>query len=236
MLKMLFKEELWQDPMNRSSKIKIYSYFIEMSQTRLPQQRNPLEDIQDLKGQPDLTIKPIPEDFDNEVLPEIEEKITAEDVFGLQENVKLDETVDKLDGIVEDKMTDNLPVPKRKIGKRGKDKVPRKRRQPTETQLLALEQGRKKSLETRRNKKVQKKLPPPQPATKLDYSTFSSYMDMYEESRKTKHTTSKEPHPNKVIQQIHRPMPPKSKPNPVRMLNWTGGQSKLRETRWNYGF
>ena len=130
MLKMLFKEELWQDLMNRSSKIKIYSYFIEMSQTRLPQQRNPLEDIQDLKGQPDLTIKPIPEDFDNEVLPEIEEKITAEDVFGLQENVKLDETVDKLDGIVEDKMTDNLPVPKRKIGKRGKDKVPRKRRRP----------------------------------------------------------------------------------------------------------
>jgi len=206
-----------------------------MSQTRLPEQRNPLEDIENLTVEPDLTIKPIPEDFDNEVLPNVEEKITAEDVFGLQqENIKLE----KEDGIVEDKMTDNIPVPKKQIGKRGKDKQPRKKRQPTKSQLLALEKGRAKSLEIRRNKKVQKTvMPPPEPAAKLDYSTFSNYMDMYEESRKKKHSTSKEPHPNKVIEEIHRPIPPKSKPNPVaRMMNWTGGQSKFRETRWNYGF
>jgi len=202
-----------------------------MSQTRLPEQRNPLEDIEDLTKQPDLTIKPIPEDFDNEVLPDVEEKITAEDVFGLnEENIKLE----KNDGIVEDKMTDNIPTPKKQVGKRGKDKQPRKKRQPTKAQLLALEKGRVKSLEIRRNKIVEK-MPPPQPAAKLDYSTFSSYMDMYEDSRKKKHSTSKEPHPNKVIEEIHRPIPPKSKPNPVpRMLNWTGGQ--IRETRWNYGF
>jgi len=124
------------------------------------------------------------------------------------------------------------------LSKRGKDKQPRKKRQPTKSQLLALEKGRAKSLEIRRNKKVQKTvMPPPEPAAKLDYSTFSNYMDMYEESRKKKHSTSKEPHPNKVIEEIHRPIPPKSKPNPVaRMMNWTGGQSKFRETRWNYGF
>jgi len=220
-----------------------------MSQTRLPTTKDPLQDLADLTIQPNI-IPENDEEFDSEMLPEpVEETLTAEDVFGLEVETP---------GISTDKIVDNLPVsletkeiPKK--GKRGKDKKPRKKRQPSASQLEALEKGRLKSLETRRKTKEAKSAPAkkthvmskPEPYTPLDYNTFSSYMDMYEEKRKKKHSTSKQPHPNKTIREVHRPIPPPSKPNVLppkpRMMSWTGGQDAFRQFqnrnqgRWNYG-
>ncbi len=231
-----------------------------MSQTRLPTTKDPLADLADLTIQPNIIPDARDEDFDNEMLPEEpEDAVTAEDVFGLEmenKNVKLEVK----DGIMKDEVKDNLPatletktVEKRKSGKRGKDKKPRKKRQPSASQLKALEVGRLKSLETRRkHKEADKetksvaKMSKPEPFKPLDYNTFSSYMDMYEEKRKKKHSTSKQPHPNKTIHEVHRPMPPQSKPNVLppkpRMMSWTGGQdafrqfqNRSRQSRWNYG-
>ena len=178
-----------------------------MSQTRLAKTRDPLGDLVDLTIQPNIIPDERNEDFDNEMLPdEPEDTVTAEDVFGLEmesrpQNVKLEVE----DGISKDEVKDNLPatlkpekVEKKKSGKRGKDKKPRKKRQPSASQLKALEVGRLKSLETRRANKVKetknvaKKTPQmskPEPFKPLDYNTFSTYMDMYEEKRKKKHST-----------------------------------------------
>ena len=228
-----------------------------MSQTRLPKTQDPLKDLADLTIQPNIvpTSEQTNEDFDNEMLPVQEETVTAEDVFGLEiPNVK----VEVIDGIQKDEVADNLPYkteatkesPKRKTGKRGKDKKPRKKREPSKLQLQALEKGRLKSLATRRKHKETKRQVPtmmkPQPFKPLDYNTFSSYMDLYEEKRKKKHSTSKQPHPNKTIHEVNRPMPPQSKPNVLppkpQMMSWTGGQDAFRQfqnrskqSRWNYG-
>ncbi len=135
--------------------------------------------------------------------------------------------------------------------KRGKDKKKRKKKVLTQSQLDGLAKGRAKSIETRRKKREEKldkkanrrvaTMAAPVPNTKLDYDTFSSYMDMYEEKRKKKHSNTKEPHPNKVINTRMRPMPPPSKPRPQqRIANWTGAastyaQHKTGGGRWNYG-
>ena len=85
-------------------------------------------------------------------------------------------------------------------------------------------------------------MPAPKANTKLDYDTFSNYMDMYEEKRsKKKHSNTTQPHPNKVINSRLRPIPPTSKPRPIpKIANWTGNassyaQHKTGGGRWNYG-
>lgn len=223
-----------------------------MSQNRLPDVKDPLADIAD------LAIKPMDEleetnrqlDEDEELL-EPKEKVGAGDVFKKYARTKNNiilETKDELEN------NTDLSLPEDSLrGKRGKDKKKRKKKVLTQSQLDGLAKGRAKSIETRRKKKEAKKgkqtnrqvatMAAPIPNTKLDYDTFSSYMDMYEEKRKKKHSNTKEPHPNKVINTRMRPMPPPSKPRPVpqkRIANWTGhastyAQHKTGGGRWNYG-
>lgn len=221
-----------------------------MSQNRLPDVKDPLADIAD------LAIKPMDEleetnrqlDEDEELL-EPKEKVGAGDVFKKYARTKNNiilETKDELEN------NTDLSLPEDSLrGKRGKDKKKRKKKVLTQSQLDGLAKGRAKSIETRRKKKEAKKgkqttvapMAAPVPNTKLDYDTFSSYMDMYEEKRKKKHSATKEPHPNKVINTRMRPMPPPSKPRPVpqkRIANWTGhastyAQHKTGGGRWNYG-
>lgn len=231
-----------------------------MSQNRLPEVKDPLADIAD------LAIKPMEEleeegtnrqiDDDEELL-EPKEKVGPGDVFKKyadkekKQNIKL-ETKDK----IQDNIEADLSLPEDSMrGKRGKDKKKRKKKVLTQSQLDGLAKGRAKSIETRRRKKEERQkgkkanrqpepMPAPVPNTKLDYETFSSYMDMYEEKRKKKHSNTKEPHPNKVINSRMRPMPPQSKPRPIpqqkRVANWTGSissfaQHKSGGGRWNYG-
>lgn len=213
-----------------------------MSQNRLPTIKDPLAD---------LAIKPM-EEIEEQVeviQQEIQEPpVGATDVFGKEfkkKNIKLEKKE-----IVKDEIKDNLPnslqtieeeVPQKR---RGKDKVKRKKKVMSQSQLDALARGRAKSLATRQAKAAGKtkkaepiKMPAPEKNTKLDYDTFSNYMDMYEEKRKKKHSTSKNPHPNRVINQRHRPVAPPSKP---RVAKWTGNigsfaQHKTGGGRWNYG-
>jgi len=217
-----------------------------MSQNRLPEVKDPLAD---------LAIKPM-EEIEEEVeiiQQEIQEPpVGANDVFGKdfkKKNIKLEKKE-----IKEDEIKDNLPnslqtelkeVPQRR---RGKDKVKRKKKVMSQSQLDALARGRAKSLATRQakaagKKKAEKpKMAAPQKNTKLSYDDFSNYMDMYEEKRKKKHSTSKEPHPNKIINPRHRPLAPPSQPRqpPKRVAKWTGNigsfaQHKTGGGRWNYG-
>jgi hypothetical protein len=225
-----------------------------MSQNRLPQVKDPLADITD------LSIKPMAEieetnrqmDEDEEILPPKEE-VRPKDVFKKyqKQNIKLEtieETPDKLEN------NTDLDIPEDKLrGQRGKDKKKRKKKILTKSQLEGLAKGRAKSIETRkRNKEARKKkavshldntpkMEAPKSNTKLDYDTFSNYMDLYAEKRKKKHSNTKEPHPNKAIPSRMRPTPPTSKPRPIpRVAKWTGNAStfathKTGGGRWNYG-
>jgi len=222
-----------------------------MSQNRLPDVKDPLADIAD------LAIKPMEEleetnrqlDEDEELL-EPKEQVTPGDVFKKYSRTKNNiilETKDELEN------NTDLSLPEDSLrGKRGKDKKKRKKKVLTQSQLDGLAKGRAKSIETRRKKKEAKAkgkqanrtmMPATVPNTKLDYETFSSYMDMYEEKRKKKHSNTKEPHPNKVINTRMRPMPPTSKPRQIpqqRVAKWSGSalsyaQHKTGGGRWNYG-
>ena len=222
-----------------------------MSQNRLPEVKDPLAD---------LAIKPMEEiEEEHQEVEPIEEEPPVEpaDVFGSKKFKKKNEKINKkVELEVKDEMKDNLPNSLQTIEEepkmgRGKDKVKRKRKKMTASQLEALKRGREKSLAIRKAKAAEKKnkkkpaptrMPPPQANAKLSYDDFSNYMDMYEEKRKKKHSTSKEPHPNRVINPRHRPIAPPSQPRqpPKRVAKWTGNigsfaQHKTGGGRWNYG-
>jgi hypothetical protein len=223
-----------------------------MSQFRNPKESNPLKHIQDLTILPD--IKP---NIEMEVQPKvdilIEEKpISAEDVYGA--GIKKD---------IAESNAPEIPVPRQSgigTGRRGKDKTKRKKKVMSESQLEALAKGRAKSRETRAATKIaratimneakakfeaSKVIAKPAPVEKLDYDTFSKYMDQYSEKKKKKHwVNSVEPHPNKIINPRLRPTPPQSKPKPLppQLQKWNGNitqyqiHKKLKgNNRWNYG-
>tara|TARA_R110000744_G_scaffold101612_1_gene195856 strand:+ start:867 stop:1541 length:675 start_codon:yes stop_codon:yes gene_type:complete len=223
-----------------------------MSKNRLPEIKDPLKEIANLAINPAIKETPnISMEVKNivEKVPEI--AVTGDMVFGKRENPP---------GVVEDVMVNeslDLPLETKGQGKRGRDKKKRKKKVMTESQLAALAEGRKRSLEKRQAKAVSRKalknspktpvpeMPKPTPHQKLDYSTFSNYMDMYEDSKKKKYSTSTQPHPNKVINERHRPTPPRSLPKPIpkapQVMKWNGNISayqthkKSKNSRWNYG-
>ena len=226
-----------------------------MSQNRLPERKDPLADIANLSIKPmeELEVSNRAIDEDEELL-DPKEDVRPGDVFKKYKkepkNIKLEtieESPDKLENNTE------LDIPEDKMrGQRGKDKKKRKKKVLTQSQLDGLAKGRLKSMETRRKNKEARKqakkanghlgttprMEAPKKNTKLDYDTFSNYMDMYEEKRKKKHSNTKEPHPNKAIPTRMRPIPPTSKPR--RIANWTGNAStfathKTGGGRWNYG-
>ncbi len=223
-----------------------------MSQNRLPEIKDPLAQIANLAINPQIIPEQNVKMEIKNVVEEIPiEPVTSKSVFGKE--FKKDEAP----GVKEDVMVNEsveLPMEPTGQGKRGKDKKKRKKKVMSEKQLAALAEGRKRSLEKRQAKAKAKKetkskpipeMPKPKPAEKLDYNTFSTYMNMYEDSKKKKYSTSTEPHPNKVINERHRPTPPRSKPRPIpkapQVMNWNGNISayqthkKGKSTRWNYG-
>jgi|TARA_R110000744_G_scaffold193550_3_gene312438 hypothetical protein len=222
-----------------------------MSQNRLPKIQDPLKSITDLSIKPVETMaqetnRPIDDDED---ILEPQEEVDSSDVFSKykkKERVTL-ETKD----IMENNTDLDIEPPSGR-GKRGKDKAKRKKKTLSASQLAGLKAGRLKSLETRRkNKKAKEqkiqepKMPPPIKNEKLDYDTFSNYMDLYEEKRKTKQASkvqAKQPHPNKLINPRHRPIAPQSLPRKPRVAKWTGNISTFASHtktkgngRWNYG-
>ena len=125
---------------------------------------------------------------------------------------------------------DTEPQPAQLRGKRGGDKKPRKKRVMTEKQKENLKKAREKSLAVRRAKKAAKaaklkpikeegKIEPVQMAkptapipiinqAPMSYEYFADMMDKYENRKKKKHTSSAEPHPNKIIPHQEKPRPP----------------------------
>jgi hypothetical protein len=232
-----------------------------MSQNKLPTVKDPLADIHNLTIVPEI----IPERTDecDYLSDDVEEEITAKQIFGKKnemKNVKIkqepkpDKIKDNLPQSLQTEEEKELKEPKKR-GKRGKDKKKRAKKVMSESQLIALKKGREKSLKKRQAKaKVKKPTAPidipkmhsPKKAEKLDYDTFSNYMDMYEETRsKKRHSNSKQPHPNKIIAERNRPMPPRSKPNVLpkakKAFNWIGKNTSYAQhkvstkSRWNYG-
>ena len=225
-----------------------------MSQNRLPTIKNPLADIQDLSIKPVEVMQETNRTIDeDENILEPQEEVDSSDVFSKykkKENIKL-ETKDVMENNTDLDIVEDLP----RVGGRGKDKVKRKKRTLTPAQLEGLKRGRIKSMETRKkNKKIREgkrlapvnEMPAPVKNEKLDYDTFSNYMDQYEEKRKKKHSTTREPHPNKIINARHRPIAPQSKPRPIprqpKVAKWTGNIGSFAQHqkaggngRWNYG-
>ena len=227
-----------------------------MSKNRLPKISDPLKHIKDLSIKPEIKpVENIEMKVENIVNVVEETPVTGEQVFGksfkkepgIKEDVIVNESVD-------------IPQPLTLVGKRGPDKKKRKKKIMSEKQLAALALGRERSLVSRRKnavarkeKKAAKPIPviaPPALNQALDYSTFSNYMDLYEEKKKKKYSTSTQPHPNKVINERLRPTPPRSAPRIVArapvakaktVLNWTGNISAFsqhktaKSSRWNYG-
>jgi len=111
------------------------------------------------------------------------------------------------------------------IGKRGRDKKPRKKRVMSEAQKQKLAEARKKSLEVRRikaaekykKKKEEKKksepIPIPKPEPKpinpmQSFEQFCDFMERYEKRKMKSHVVSEDPHPNKIIPSNQKPRPP----------------------------
>lgn len=225
-----------------------------MSQNRLPKIIDPLKSITDLSIKPvedmaeQISNRPLDEDED---ILEPQEEVDSSDVFSKYK--KKERIVLETKDVMENN-TDLDIAEDKKRGQRGKDKAKRKKKILTASQLAGLAKGRLKSMETRaRNKKIRaekKKTPQVMPSPvkneKLDYDTFSNYMDTYEEKRKKKHSTTREPHPNKIINQRHRPIAPTSLPRPIprqpKVAKWTGNIGSFAQHkksngngRWNYG-
>lgn len=179
-------------------------------------------------------------------LDEPEEKISngMNDIFitGNKKNIKVNREPsiklkvepikDKRDvGVSLEKSKTNIDIPKEKkekyknIGKRGRDKKPRKKRILSEAQKTKLAEARKKSLEVRRAKarekyakKKEKKVEQleipkqQQDATILNQTTnfnqFCEFMDRYEARKLKQVSVSQDPHPNKIIPTNQKPRPP----------------------------
>ena len=186
-----------------------------------------------------LEIKPIDEICDPKTMPLIPEGVPLidkinykhEEVFvnkKLTKNIELDIN-DDLESIIEEPIKEDHNVesitsedpPKRKRGKRGKDKKPRAKRPPTEKQLAHLTRIRELSRQKREAKKMEKarlkkeiatkaehntaknrivKLPttkpvpinpPPKKVKDNDYMQFFNLMDRYEEYKQERNEIKK---------------------------------------------
>mgnify|MGYP003631571854 FL=1 len=216
-----------------------------MSQIRLPEGKDPVGDLCNLTIVPEI----VPEHVEMVVNQVIEKAVDSNAVFGKNLTKK-------------DEIINNVPLPVEAPtgqGKRGKDKVKRKKKVMSQAQLDALALGREKSRAKRSAKKEKKKqvMDKPAPNPQMDYQTFSNYMNMYEDNKKTKHSTSKQPHPNRIINERLRPLPPKSlprdrrvmrqesvvpkaEPPPKRVMKWQGTAASYQSNkrygggRWNF--
>ena len=126
----------------------------------------------------------------------------------------------------------NIELPKEKkkekyenIGKRGRDKKPRKKRILSEAAKEKLALARKKSLEVRRENARAKyaakknKQPKKEPIKEIvpdatilnqtnNFDQFCEFMDRYEARKIKKVSNSHDPHPNKIIPTNQKPRPP----------------------------
>lgn len=143
-------------------------------------------------------------------------------------------------GISQENSKTNIELPKEKkkekyenIGKRGRDKKPRKKRILSEEAKQKLALARKKSLEVRREKarakyaekkkikeEAKKEVKPIVPdATVLNqtnnFDQFCEFMDRYEARKLKTVSQSQDPHPNKIIPTNHKPRPPIIHKEPV---------------------
>ena len=242
-----------------------------MSNYKTAKVEDPLGDLNDLSILPEIPISQ-PIQINNEPP---KEPVQHKNIFYKKPKAKIEEEVVNI--IIDDEVPDelqsniNLEIPeekpeKKKRGKRGKDTKPRKKRILSEAQKEALAKGRIKSAEVRRAKrdaklalkseKKEKVIPaqiaPPEKFKPLDYNTFCSYMDQYSQKIKKKHSISKQPHPNKIINHQLRPQPPKSKPNIIKQVipqprpepevtQWTGSYHNFTDSRvtknnrWDFG-
>lgn len=239
--------------------------------------QDPLGDIADLSIIPEIKLAPELIAQQNRELEKPINEVNHRNVFYkkpkeiIKEPIIDDEIPDELESNIDIEIGEEVKEVKKR-GKRGKDKNPRKKRVLSEAQKEALAKGRKKSAEVRRAKrdaklakkaevKVEPKqsiIPPPAVFKPLDYDTFCSYMDQYSQKVRKKHSVSKQPHPNKIINPQLRPHPPKSLPNKVSkpvpvpqpqqpepiMHQWTGNYhnftqpsttKKKHNSRWNFG-
>ena len=143
----------------------------------------------------------------------------------VERNIKLE--VIPEDGIIEEKEIDDLQFKmdeevKTKRGKRGNDKKPRKKRVMTDKQKENLRKAREKSLAVRRAKKAAK-----QEEKNKNKKISNSHILRNENkivkevsqpkdipripvanSAPKKHSTTREPHPNKIIPHQAKPRPP----------------------------
>jgi hypothetical protein len=228
-----------------------------MSKFKNAKIQDPLGDINDLSIIPEIKIAPEQIAQQNNEIPiNPINSVTHRNVFykkpkdkEIVNDIIIDEEDEEIPDEIEitDRIEEEVKEVKKR-GKRGKDKIPRKKRILSDAQKEALAKGRKKSAEVRRAKRdarlaltteVKKPIPvipPPQQFKPLDYNTFCSYMDQYSQKVRKKHSESKQPHPNKKINPQLRPHPPKSKPNRIskpvqipqpqqpepQMHNWVG--------------
>jgi hypothetical protein len=233
-----------------------------MSNFKVAEKIDPLGDLNDLSILPEIPMsKP-------NVELVIEKETKHDNVFYKKPQIKDividDEIPDELESNIEDIKIKEEEPEKKKRGKRGKDTKPRKKRILSDAQKEALAKGRIKSAEVRRAKRDAKleskkskpvnipeqKIAPPERFKPLDYNTFCSYMDQYSEKVKKKHSISKQPHPNKIINHQLRPQPPKSKPNIIKqpiikepeINQWTGSyhnftqnRNTSQNNRWDFG-
>ncbi len=207
-----------------------------------------------ISGLPEFNVEETKSEQANELdliidlpIEEPEEKISSgvNDIFimGNKKNIKIKEPSiqlkvepieDKRDvGVSLENNKTNIEVPKEKkekyknIGKRGRDKKPRKKRTLSEAQKIKLAEARKKSLEVRRakarEKYAQKKLAK-KPVEQLEipkqqqdatifnpadnFNQFCEFMDRYEARKLKQVSVSQDPHPNKIIPTNHKPRPP----------------------------
>ncbi len=134
------------------------------------------------------------------------------------------------------------------IGKRGRDKKPRKKRVMSEAQKQKLAEARKKSLEVRRMKaaekyqkmkaqKEQKKsepIPIPKKETPLNpmgnFDQFCDFMERYEKRKLKSHVVSEDPHPNKIIPEQQKPRPPiQQRQQPPRYIEQKPPQKAIKQ-------
>jgi hypothetical protein len=133
------------------------------------------------------------------------------------------------------------------IGKRGRDKKPRKKRIMSETQKEKLAEARKKSLEVRRMKaaekyqkmkaqKEQKKSEPiPIPKKEVinpigNFDQFCDFMERYEQRKMKSHIISQDPHPNKIIPEQQKPRPPiQKRQQPPRYIEQRPPQKAIKQ-------
>ena len=219
-----------------------------------------VDDEPELSTDLDLIIDlPIEKEAKKEDKPAEKPLSTVNDIFIMGNKKQLKEpqplkeptdtvTSSDLKGVTLEKDQTNIDLevkPKKEkyanIGKRGRDKKPRKKRVMSDAQKEKLALARQKSLEVRRAKarakyaekkkqKEEKKVSEPinipkpqQDATILNpmsnFDRFCEYMERYEQRKMKKVSNSQDPHPNKIIPTNHKPRPPVVKRDVPKVVN-----------------